>query len=117
MNRKEKALVMGFVEYLQGVYGEGGAGFEAFSTPSNSLLVPLFVGADEPEGEGVPDFGAIGSAMGGGGPDMAALLQQIDSIGGGGMGADPMGMGSMGMGAEPDMMGMGMDPMAMGMMG
>jgi hypothetical protein len=116
MNRKEKALVMGFVEYLQGVYGEGGTLSEQFVAPSNSLLIPMFVGGDEQPEDEMPDFGAVASVMGGGQPDIAGLLGQIDGAGlGGGMpapGGMPMG-GGMPM-PGPD----GMDPMAMmGMMG
>jgi hypothetical protein len=122
MNRKEQALVMGFVEYLQGVYGEGGTLAESFITPPNSLLIPMFVGGDEEAQEMMPDFGAVGSVMGGG--DLNQLLAQIDAVPPSPMGAPGMGMGMPGMGAPGMGMpagGMGappmMDPMMMGMMG
>jgi len=111
MNRKEQALVMGFVEYLQGVYGEGGTLAESFITPPNSLLIPMFVGGDEQPQEMMPDFGAVGSAMGGG-VDMNQLLAQADGVGASPMGMPGMGMPAGGMGAPP-----AMDPMMMGMMG
>jgi hypothetical protein len=116
MNRKEQALVMGFVEYLQGVYGEGGTLAESFVTPPNSLLIPMFVGADERPGEMMPDFGAVGSVMGAGEVDINQLLAQVDGVGG-----SPMGMPGMDMGMGMPPGGMGappmMDPMMMGMMG
>jgi hypothetical protein len=114
MNRKEKALVMGFVEYLQGVYGEDGERFEAFTNPPNSLLVPMFVDADPEDAEEFPDFGAVGSAMAQ--PDMGALMAQINGLSP--MQPDMMGadMG-MGMDADPMMDPAMMDPAMMGMMG
>lgn len=112
MNRKEKALVMGFVEYLQGVYGEDGERHEVLTNPPNSLLVPMFVDADPEDFEEFPDFGAVGSAMAQ--PDLGSLLGQIDGLPGGGM----MGGGmDMGMGADPMMDPSMMDPAMMGMMG
>jgi hypothetical protein len=101
MNRKEKALVMGFVEYLQSIYGEGGESYEAFSAPANSLLVPMFVGADAAEVEQLPDFGMLGSVMGApGGGAMQPLmgfdeLQASGPLGGMPPGVDPL-MGMMG---------------------
>jgi hypothetical protein len=81
-----KAIVAGFVEYLQGVYGANGTDAQALLSPPNSLLVPMFVGADE---EAAPDFGALGAAMGGQ-PDYGGLLASVDRVTGGAMGADPM---------------------------
>jgi hypothetical protein len=78
-----KAIVAGFVEYLQGVYGDGGQAGPAVLSPPNSLLVPMFVGADE---EPETDFGALGAAMGQQ-PDYSRLLAGVDRVTGG---ADPM---------------------------
>jgi hypothetical protein len=108
MNRKEKALVMGFVEYLQSVYGEGGDAYEPPAGPANSLLVPMFVGADSADLDDMPDFGALGSLMGGEGQGAGPLMGLDELMGnqaGGGM-----------MGEDPAMDPMMMDQM-MGMMG
>jgi hypothetical protein len=94
MTRKEKALVMGFIEYLQGVYGDDGQEQLAPGTPANSLLVPLFVGSDEELMSGGMEFAAAANAMAG--PvDTGSLLSTIDGLTGFAPVDDPM-MGMMG---------------------
>lgn len=80
MNRKEKALVMGFVEYLQGIYGEDGGSYQPFAGPPNSLLVPMFVGGDSSEQEQLPDFGVLGSVMGAQGGGMMPPLMGLEEL-------------------------------------
>jgi len=43
MNKETKKMVMGFVEYLQSIYGENGSTPAVAPVPPNSLAIPMFV--------------------------------------------------------------------------
>jgi hypothetical protein len=80
MNGQEKKLVLGFVEYLQSVYGQDGTQPLGPPVPANSLLVPMFVGAEPDDLEGV-DLGVLGQALGQE-PDIGSLLTKLDRLSG-----------------------------------
>ena len=70
MNRKQKGLVNGFIEYLQGIYGEGGVDDRVGYGAPNSLLVP---GIDAPDD---PDWSAVALSDPQPGPIVGQMMQQ-----------------------------------------
>lgn len=80
MTRKEQALILGFVEYLQSIYGEDGTQPLAAipNTPPNALLIPMFAGSEPDDMQGV-DLGALGGALGQE-PDVGQLLSRFDAM-------------------------------------
>jgi hypothetical protein len=101
MNKETKKMVMGFVEYLQSVYGADGGTASVKPVPPNSLAIPLFLTEKAPDS--LSAFGSIGNAMGGTGGvrdystgDPNDLLAAIDSMMGAGMPPQPP-MGGMGL--------------------
>jgi hypothetical protein len=66
MNKETKKMVMGFIEYLQSIYGSssenGGASAMVKPVPPNSLAIPLFL--TEKTSDSMGAFGMVGNAMG-----------------------------------------------------
>lgn len=102
MNKETKKMVMGFVEYLQSIYGiENGDSGYVTPVPPNSLAIPLFLTQNQDDIGNA--FGFVGDAITGGNRyanasevDILSSFNSIAStagiapIGGAGVGIDPM---------------------------
>lgn len=104
MNKETKKMVMGFVEYLQSIYGENGSTPAVAPVPPNSLAIPMFMTAKDDEA--FSSLGQVADVMGYQSP--TEILSAFDRVSGG-MGGQGMGggMGMPGGGMPPGMLGMG----------
>lgn len=91
MNKETKKMVMGFVEYLQSIYGENGSTPVVAPVPPNSLAIPMFVTMKDDDA--FSSLGQVADVMGYQSP--TEILSAFDRISGG-VGA-AMGGGGMGM--------------------